>query len=262
MLKEDKLQFEIQKEKIGSKNNPFRAVKGKVPTATEMAAWPHDKWMDVLRFLLFFIEKDKETNNESFKFTDDKRHVLDEFLEIPNHPFQEFMYRIDKWLGEASNNDYRYKFQAFSRIVLSYIKKHPSLVDENMNIILKDYPQRLGWAKGQYTTGETRAGTIVERDTAADNATPVKMPSLQAKMMNSLVLLTDMYETIAESVAGKDIKQMKLSEKMKALKDLSFVFTVAGKKQGSNHLTQININTKDPKAIEEGMLDFIKKSQE
>lgn len=241
--------------------NPYRSVMGKTPTAVEMAAWGHDKWMDYLRFTSLFIERDAENDKEVFSFTKGKRNVLDEFLNIPNHPFHEFIYRVDKWQGEHSDSEYRHKFSAICRVILGYLKNHPSIINSDMKILIDTYPKRLGWVLAQYNVVTTRAGEIVQRDTAADSGSPVKMVSLQTKLSNSLVNMADMYERISASVSEKDLKSMKLDEKLKVLKDLSFIFGMANKKQ-TNHLTQININTKDAKSVEESMLDYLKKTNE
>jgi hypothetical protein len=241
--------------------NPFRAVMGKNPTPVEMATWSHDKWMDFLRFTAIFIGKDKK-EEESFKFTDENRKQADDFLKIPNHPFHEWIYRVNKWPEEDSNSDFRFKFQSITRVVLGYLKAHPSIIDSNMRVLISAYPKRLGWVLSQYTTAQTRAGELLTRDTSTDNSVPVALPSIQTKLMNSLVLMADIYERIAASVSDKDIPKMLLSEKLKALKDLSFVFSTASKKQQTNHLTQININTKDAKGAEEAMMSYIKKTQD
>lgn len=264
MASEELLDFEIAKAETikRRKFNPYRKVMGKVPTAVEMASWSHDQWMDFLRFTALFIERDIEKDIETFKFTDDKRNTLNDFLAIPSHPFQELIYRIDRWPGEHSNADYRFKFQAMVRVVLTYLKQHPSLIDPNMKVIIDSYPKRLGWVLAQYKTIQTHAGEMTVRDDSTDTQSTVTMPSIQTKMMNSLIKVADIYENIAASIKDKDVKDMKLTEKLKALKDLSFVFATTSKKQATNHLTMINIGGKNAKAVEEGMMDYIKKSQE
>ncbi len=258
--KELDLQISLAETKKRRRFNPYRSVMGKNPTEVEMAAWGHDKWMDFLRFIAIFIEKDKD-DEDTFKYTTEKRNVVQEYLDIPSHPYHEFIYRVDKWPDESDNKDYRYRFQTMVRIVLQYLKKHPALVNSDMRILMDAYPKRMGWALVQYKVAETHAGDIVQRDEAADNNVPVKLPSIQQKLMNSLVIMSDMYELIASSIGEKEVKNMRLDEKIKALKDLNFIFSQSSKKAQTNHLTQINISGQNSKAVEESMLDFIKKSQ-
>lgn len=246
------------------KFNPYRAVMGKMPTQKELSAWSHDRWMDLLRFALLFIEKD-DGGEEMYKITNDKRQQLDEYLSIPDHPFQEFIYRIDLWLDDSTNRQYYYKLTTLTRVCLTYLKKHPSLVNENMRLLVNSYPKRLGWILSQYTNVETRIGEVTQRDSMIQDGNttrPVALPSIQIKLMNSLIVMADMYENIAKSVSEKDVQKMNLGEKLKALKDLSFIFATSTKKQQTNHLTQINISTKDAKGMEEAMLDYVKKTQE
>jgi hypothetical protein len=264
---EELLDFEIAKAETIKRRqfNPYRKIMGKIPTQVEMASWSYDKWMDLLRFALIFIEKSEETGDEMFKITDEKRKQLDDYLKIPDHPFQEFIYRVDLWLTEATNRQYYYKLTTLTRVCLTYIKKHPSIVDDNMRILLQSYPKRLGWVLSQYRVVETRAGELVQRDAMIQDGNATKaipLPSVQVKLMNSILNISDLYERISQSIDTKDINKMKLDEKIKALKDLSFIFATATKKQSSNHFSQININTKDAKGVEEAMLDFIKKSNE
>lgn len=258
------IDFEIAKAETIKRRqfNPYRKIMGKNPTPTEMAAWSHDQWMDFLRFTAIFIERNHETQEEKFKFTEEKRALLDEFLSIPNHPFQELIYRVDKWLGEHDNSEYRHKFQSIVRVVLGYLKIHPSIISPNMKVLIDSYPKRLGWVLAQYKVVGTRAGDVVDRDTGTDTNAQIKLPSIQTKLLNSLVNIADFYELVSGSLHKKDIAGMTVVERIKTLKDLGFIFTTATKRQQTNHLTQININTKDVKGVEEAMLDYVKKTQE
>ena len=243
--------------------NPYRAVMGKMPTKVELSAWTHDRWMDLIRFALAFIERDGES--EVFRITDEKRKMMDSYLEIPNHPFQEFIWRIDLWLDDSTNRQYYYKLTTLTRLCLTFLKRHPSLIDDEMRKVMEEWPLRLGWALAQYRIQDTRAGEIVVRDNGVmdgHSRKQVEMPSVQAKMMESLLKIADTYELLAGSISPKELAKLNVGEKLKALKDLSFIFGVASRKAQTNHLTQININTKDARSVEEAMLDFVKKNNE
>lgn len=262
MESEKLLEFQIAKAETikRRKFNPYKSVMGKNPTAVELASWSHDRWLDFLQFTAMFIEK--EDDKEAFKITDKKRAVLDDYLQIPSHPFQEFFYRINKWTGEHTNAQFRFRLLALHRDVFTYLKTHPSLISNEMKILMDSFPQRMGWALEQYKIIQTPHGETMVRDNGTDTQGVVALPSMQVKMMNSLVKMADLYENIIGSIEQKDVQKMLLNEKLKALKDLSFIFSTAAKKQQTNHFSQININTKDVKGVEEGMLEFIKKTQE
>lgn len=242
------------------KFSAYRKVIGKLPTKKEMADWGHDRWMDYLQFCCIYIDKGKRPEDEAFKFTEEKRKLIESYLDIFSHPFHEFIYRLDKWVGEDTDSKYRFRFQAMSRHILVYLKEHPSIISPAMRTLVQSYPLRLGWVLKQYMIQQTHAGDVVVRDGGTDSK-EVALPSINQKMMETLVTMTDFYQRLAESIGEKDIKVMKLMEKVKVMKDFSFIFTTATKKQATSHLTQININTKNAKGVEETMLEYLKQSQ-
>lgn len=240
--------------------NPYRVIEGKLPSQKELSSWSTDRWIDLIKFAEFFLEETKTA--ESYKVTDEKRKQLEDFLLEPNHVWAEFIYRVSCWLDKSTNRQYFYKLNSLIRISFTYLKRHPALVTDEMRQMILKHPVRLGWCLGQYKTVEVNGIPMTQRDTQVKDAnknSQTVLPSIQTKIMNSMVELADLYEVLIKSINKKELLSMEVQDKLKSLKDLSFIFPLAQKKVGPNHFTQININSNNVKDLEKAMLDYSEK---
>lgn len=244
---------------------PFRIIEGKHPTQKEMGEWSNDKWLDLLRFGLHFIEaSDKRKGiNEVFKCDKERMESMEAYLTIPNHPYHEFIYRINQWADRDNPRAFYFKFSHFIKQSLTYLKRHPAKISEEMRTMIEPH-QRFNWCLKQYTVQTLKNGDeIVQRDLQVldgNDKVNTKLPSLQAKMMTSLIEVADLYEQIAKSISRSEVKDMPTSDKIKALNQLSFIFQAATKKMGPNSFTQINIHG-SAKEMEQAMLDYVTRQQ-
>jgi hypothetical protein len=187
-------------------------------------------------------------------------------LKMPDHPWEEFIWRTGKWAKDTTPAGYRLKVNAMSMYCFTYLKKHPSLVTEKMRELFLKHPQRMGWCLNQFKIVEdANGGDIIRRDNDVvdDNAIgkQVNMPSLQVKMMTSMAKIVDITEMLANSVDARGIKDMDTKDKISALAKMFPMLAAIGKgKVAPTHFTQINING-STKELEKQMFDFTKKTQ-
>lgn len=238
--------------------NPYKAVQGNLPSKQEFSEWSTDKWIVFLNFLLHFSKR--EGKGDVYKVTKEKIQEMEAYLQTPEHPFNEHIYRMNLWAKSTNPRQYFYKLNAYSRIGLSYLKNNPGCVSSDMKEIMES-STRLSWAVVQYKMEETNAGEVLARDTTFVDGFSRRskdLPSLQATMATALLKIADVYEAIADSITTQDIKKLDVKDRISALAKLSFIFQATQKKQGNNHFTQINING-DVKDAEKEMLAYVKK---
>jgi hypothetical protein len=241
--------------------NPWRVVEGKFPTQMELSEWPHDKWMDYLRFLEFFIGEGK--NGEMYQVNALRVKQVEAFLGINDHPWHEFLYRINVKSSEPPRAFYG-RFQNLAKIGLTFLKRHPGKVSEEMDILMKKYPKRMGWALSQFIVTDSPHGEIVQRDTkirAGYNTENVKLPSITAKLFEGQLKVADIFVDIANSLTKTELRALETKDKISALSKLAPILAMAGRKTASNHFTQINLNG-NVKDMEAAMLDYVKKKAE
>lgn len=244
--------------------SPWKIIAGKFPTQKELEELTHDKWMSVLMFLSHFLEfreKKDGTKKDTYAVTMEKIRIAEQTLEIPDHSFHEWVYRMNQWADSTTTMAYFHKLKTLARICLGYLKKHPHKVSDEMKEYMLKFPEKLSWPLTQYVTQTLSDGTeIVKRDTSIKDdyvKSNTSVASVQAKMMTSLINLADLYESLTESLSKKEIKAMDAKDKINALGKLSFIFQMANRKTGPSHFTQINING-NSKDIEKEMLEYIK----
>lgn len=247
-----------------NKLNPYSIIEGKYPQFTELRDWSEDRWLSYIGFLDFFIKSYE--NSEKWHMTSDNIKEMEQYLTINNHPWQEFIWRTGQWKDKTTPKKYMFKVNGMAMHTLGYLKKHPSLVTDKIKEAIEHHPQRLGWCLKQFKVVETLGGEeIVRRDVVVDQISTTKqtsLPSLQAKMMTSIVKVADIVEMLASGISAKDIKGMEVKDRLSQLAKLMPILTTLGKaKLNTNHFTQINLNgsTKD---VESQMLQFIKVKDE
>lgn len=237
------------------KDNPFKTVEGKAPSKTEMVQWTDHKWIHLLRFIETFIEADPK-KGEVFRVNDSKREMLEATLEMPDHPFTEFIWRIGLWRPKNPDKEYSYKLTAFARITLTFLKDNQQIITEEMRQIIESHPARMAWCLEAPAAPEDAPSSL---DIIQDAQLAVsKYPSLHAQMVASLTNVINFYDKVSESFTEKDLKKLGVMDRAKILKDLSFIFSAVTKKTAATHFTQINMNTNDPKEMEKSLLDYAK----
>ena len=239
--------------------NPYKIIEGKFPTYREMNEWPEERWLTLLDYLDFFIEI--VSGKEMFKVSEAKMKEMELLLKEKNHRFHEFIYRIGLWKKEKTPRQFYYKLNSLSLHCLSYLKKKPALVSQNIKERLEKRPTRFGWALKQYKVNDSNAGELVQRDTKALDGFEEKniaMPSIQADVMTAQTKIVSIYKELANSIDIRELKRMDIKDKLNQLTKLSFILTAATRKVTNNHFTQINLNG-DVKEQEKLMLEYVKK---
>jgi hypothetical protein len=236
----------------------YQPFKGLMFKTKELGHFTSAHWIYFLNFSSLLIGTDSK-GDEAFTVTKEKIAQIEEYMKIPQHPYQEFLYRIDRFSDSYTPRDFYVRFQTMVRMLLTYLKRNPSSVSPEMKEIMEQYPERLGWALKQYEVVTLENGDeVVERNVDTPDG-PIKVTSIQEKMQNSLLQIADIMETLSSSFTKTELKSLDVKEKIAALSKLSYIFDVAKKgKVGS--VTQINFNapTKD---LEKQMLDMVKKRE-
>jgi hypothetical protein len=244
----------------------YKQIVHKFPSQKELQDFTTDRFISCLNYIEHFIEfrnDSKGFNVDSYNCSEDRRMQMEKFLEIPNHHFHEWIYRVDSWAATDNHLTFFHRLRILSRLILINLKQHPSKITPEIKEILDKYPKRMSWALANYKIVSTSKGDVVVADTLIEDEkgvrpAPGKLPSVQIKMANALLKVADIYETLAESITHKGIRDMETKDKIKALGSLSFIFQMANKK-GGNHFTQINING-DSKSLEKDMLEYVKRN--
>lgn len=240
--------------------SPFSIVKGKSPTKTEYGEWSHDKWLDFLSYLKFFIEPTDK--GDMYKLTKEKLIEMNKFLDIGGHSFHEHIFRLNLNPDKDTPRECFYRFNAYARAGLTYLKKHPGIISVEMKKEMESC-DRFSWALNQYKVEDSNGVEMVLRDNeVADQVEKktVSMPSVQAKLMNSMLKMVDIYETLSESLTKQELRKLPTKEKLSALSKLAFVFQEKKHIRPHNQFTQINING-GVKDAEKAMLEFVQKRQ-
>lgn len=242
--------------------SPYEKVRGKVWTRLELSEWSSSRWMDFLLFLEPFLEKTEKT--ERYVVNTEKIKKAEECLLIENHPHIEFLYRINQFtFDDKTPNGFFLKLRTMVRIVLTYLKLHPSLVSDSIKDIIEKFPNRLGWCLKQYYIKDTPRGQIVQRDNNSIDGSggKVTMPSIQKKLMESLVEMVDLHSLLLRSIKAKDLKDLGIKDKLNALpKIVTAIVQMSQKKVGATHFTQINISG-SAREMEDEALKYIKQRE-
>lgn len=238
--------------------NPYRAIIGKMPTRKEVNEWTPDKFIAFFRYLETFLE------NDAYKITKKKRETVEELMAMPDHPFQEFLWRMNLFADnkEVTDRKYFYKLNSFVLQVLTALKQNPSKVTEDMRAIMVKYPMRLGRALDQYKVVDTPLGEIVQRDTQLKDGyknKQISMPSHEKMLMDALIGTISVYKEIVDSISKSDLKGMAVEDKISALAKLKGIFEAKRSMSGPRIFQQINVHSAKAEDMESALLDFAKK---
>ncbi len=236
----------------------WEIIKGKAFTYVDYERFDETRWVQLLCFFEYFLKFDGE--REVWFCIED--NILEKEIqsEAPESPLKEFFVRINKPMNSATPDSFRSKLNSLFLNSLTYLKKNPAVVGPQMKEIIERHKGKMGWCLAQYTTVETNVGEMVTRDTDTAEKKDANIPSLQKKMLNSLIKLADVYEDISSNIAVGAANKLPLQDKIKILKDLQFIFGAAGKKVMNNSFTVINMNG-GVRDAERAMLDYLSKKE-
>jgi len=238
--------------------NPYRAVQGILPTKREIQNWPHDKFMDFLGFVDFWVVGDM------IKVTEAKRTEMEKLaFETPHHPWQEFMWRIDHFLlnPEATSRKFYYKLAAMIRQVGTYLKQNPAMVTDDMKAIIEPNP-RLKWILPQFKIIETKIGaeTIVpdtQESVGFENKNVPMQVDAELSIMASMFKAANVFDMLVSSIKPSEIKSMEVKDRINAMSKLSFVFNQAkNMKPNARVFKQLNIFRAEKEDLEKALSDF------
>lgn len=241
--------------------SPYSIIEGKYPTWKELSEWSENHWITFLTFADFFIVI--HPNSESWTINMAKIEEMETYLDIPNHPYHEFIFRVGQWKKVTTPIKFKKKLQGMTNHSLRFFKNHPAAVSEAIKLQIERHPTTMAWCLKQFDTKETAAGEIVTRDnTVATLGTTrnVSLPSLQAQIMTATLKIADLVSTIAGSISDSQLRSMDTDDKLKHLARLVPILTQIGKaKMGGNSFTQINLNG-GVKDLEQEMLAYVTQS--
>ena len=247
-----------------SEINPWRIIEGKYPQYKDMEQFTEHRWMSLLQYFSFFIISYE--NSEKWSCTSKAIEGMESFLNIDNHPYHEFIWRVGQWKGKTTSKKFQFKINGMAMHCLVWLKKHPGAVTQDMKILIESHPQRMRWCLEQFKTKETlNGGEIVVRDNTVQEMVTTRqtsLPSVQATVMTAIVKVADIVKTLADGISSTELKALDTDEKLKHIARLVPILTNLNKKASvNNHLTQINLNG-NVDDLEKDMLTYVQKTQE
>lgn len=248
--------------------NPYRAIIGDFPSKQDYAEWSSDKWLDFIRYVEFHLAskvnpRKRNETVERFVVTNVLMKEIESFLNVPNHPWLEFIWRANMFISEGTTTGkYQMRIQVFCRNSLTWLKYNPTRISEEMEKVLVTH-ERMRWCIKQYYLKETDRGPIVQRDTLIPDGNKANLPSVQQKMADSLIKVVDLYQDLVASIKKSHLdKGLTVKDKLNALPKLvDAIVKMSSRKTAANHFTQINIhgNARD---MEQTMLDYVKTKED
>ena len=242
------------------------AVQGKSPTKRDLVSWDEAKWICFIQFLKVFI--DGQGEESKFKVTKAKWHEAEGFLEMPDHPFQEFLYRVDKFTDDptATEKKFYWKLASMMKYVLGYLRANPALISPTMRELIEPEP-RLNWCLRQTKIVETAVGPVVAKDNVRDigfGRDTQTLASQERRLYEVSVKATDLLEKLIDQVDARpeELRKMPLKDVLMAIGRMSYVFTVGKNiRVGKGVFKQININAASREELEAAMLQANKEEE-
>ncbi len=243
----------------------WKVVEGKTPTSRELVVWTEGHWITFLQFLQnYIVQKDE---NWSISVTKARWHENEQFLTMPDHPFQEFLFRINQFSTDpmSSEKKFYYKLSSMMKFVLGYLKKNPSKITGKMKEIIEPNP-RLNWCLTQtkiVTTGTGIDVVVPDHQQRVDPARPMQeIASYQQQMVEATIKVTNLLTQLIESVKPDEIAKMPIKDRLMAIGRMSYVFTVGKNfKPGKLIFKQLNIHAAGREELEAAMMDFNKEPE-
>lgn len=232
-------------------------IQGFLPRLTDIAKWDEQRFIDYIDFCEFFLDGPKK---DTYRVTQIKLNAMKKLIEDDYNPnWHEFAIRINKWEVQG----YMQKLLAFSRIVFGFLKRNPAFITETILKRIEENP-RFNWCLVNFKIDKTRTGIEIIAPQTLDNAGNaggskqiVSGREPERLFLDSAYKLMNIINTVASSIKPADIKKMKTTEKIKALRELSYVFTLTkGYKPNSQIFQQINVYSAGREDLEKAILDY------
>jgi hypothetical protein len=244
----------------------YRAVRGSLPSRRDVAEWDEKKFLDLFDFINLFIQPNRKS--VSVIVTKEKWLAAEKVLDLPYHPWQELLYRIDRLTKDTRFNSGScyIRIAALNRAVLGYLKNNPAAISDEMRKIIEPNP-RLNWCLRVYTDTTTKIGADIVLPNTTDATgvypKPIAVRSADKIMLEGQRHVFNLFELIASSIKPKDVKDMDVRDKIAALQKLSFIFNVASKfKANSQTFINLNVNAAKREDLEKALLDFGRHKEE
>lgn len=245
-----------------SKQNKWKVVESKSPTKRELSTWTEKQWITFLQFCLFFINE-KEDGTFTVAVTKEKWVQAEIFLSMPDHPFQEFLYRINFFTFDpkATPKKFWYKLTAMMKVTLGYLRINPSIISDEMKKIIEPNP-RFNWCLKQTKVVDSPIGEIVVPDTT-ETVTHVhtnqSIATYEHQLQEAMIKSTNLLTRLVETLGKKDLNKMDTKDLLMAVGRMSWIFSAGRQmKPNSQVFKQINIHSADRDTLEKAMLDFNK----
>lgn len=248
------------------RTNPYRAIEGTLLRGADVAKWNSEK------FEQFFDFSNRLYDNETRKISCSTERVLglESDLSDETCTHAEFMHRINKWTDEnptdTSNKGFYMRFSTLLRVVVQYLKRHPSAMTPEIREKISDKPQ-YAWCMDNFATKVTVIGAeVVEQDNNSYvgnvQVKEGKVPNTEKLIMDGILKVGELYLTIANSISKKDVEKMNVKDKIGSLQKLSSIHaTLKNFKPNSQIFQQININSSGREELETALLDFAREEQ-
>lgn len=246
----------------------YRAIRGTLPRRREIADWPESQFLSFFEFIEHFCSFNKRVDTISVIVTKEKWAIAEKVLDLPYHPWQEILYRIDRLTKDTKfhSGSIYIRIAAYNRAVLGYLKNNPAAVTDAMRKAIEPNP-RLNWCLKHYDDKETKIGAEIvlphTTDATGSYPKPIAQRSPDKIMLEGQLQVFNLFEMIAKSVKANEIKDMDVRDKISALQKLSFIFNVAKSfKANSQTFINLNVNAAKREDLEKALLDFGKHKEQ
>lgn len=238
--------------------NKWQPVVGKSPTKRELANWTEAHYIHFLRFCEFFIHY-TEKGEPKVSVTKERWHKAEDLLNMPDHPFHEFLYRINHFSIDPNSSEKKFYFKLISmmKFVLGYLRSNPALVGDEMKKIIEPNA-RFNWCLTQTRVVDTAVGPVVVPDSQMrvgefHNNQP--LATTEQNLLSAMNRAINLFNVVAESITPEEIKKMAPKDKLLAMARMFPLFSVTKNfKPGKQIFKQINIHAAGREELESAML--------
>lgn len=237
----------------------WRAIQGKSPSRRDLATWQGKQFICFAQFCLFFVTYSEDGLQSKVSVTKEKWRQAEEFLGMPDHPFQEFLYRINHFTFDpnASEKKFYYKLISMMKHILGYVRSNPGIISDEFRTLVEPHP-RLNWCLQQTRVVETAVGPVLAPDKmqkVGDMHSMQSVASIEQRLSEVLSKGISTFELLLSSISADDIKKMTTKDKLLAAARLHPFFTFAkGFKPGKQVFKQINIHAASREDLEKAIL--------
>lgn len=241
--------------------NPYRAVEGKLFAKADIPSWDTAKFEQFFDFSNRLYDDDKK----KISCTRDRILLLEAEIDEEGCTHTEFLHRINKWIDENSadvaNKGFYMRFGTMLRVVVQYLKSHPSAMTDSIREKLAGKPQ-YEWCLENYAEKVTAIGAeIIENENTSYKGNMQtkdgKVANTDKLIMDGILKVGQLYLDIANSIKPDELKKMNVKDKIASLQKLSSIHsTLKNFKPNSQIFQQININASGREELETALLDY------